>query len=418
MVDVTQSSESVSENDSGSSFRRQDSLNSDNTSTDLKKVNELLRKRNKKIESEKNALKKEISETREEKSKLEDEMVQGDEEFWNLRFTLKKELEETRNIHCIYEIMKKHLNEKEKQQRERAAATQLRMHLRTRDLELRNRRDTLKELQEAQDQHIGAIKIAQKMKDDLQRVEHENSELKVKVKEQAKKIEKLSGYLQNSRERLEQSSKLTQAGVRETLEVLCNNNISPTNQIGVRIQSLQCEPSQRKTVQDPNTSGPRSYEQQCIEELRISNALLYERYNLYRNRRLEESRTKVHITVEQGTSPLNTSETRFDLESPCGACTCPHRSFIPREAVVLPGNPRSSNFCSQSYRRTMEEEVKSVQELTELKQSLEYKLYHQKKKNDEIEKEIIRIKKFLKMTKSGHKIGECSSHGHSRTGQF
>jgi predicted RNase H-like nuclease (RuvC/YqgF family) len=40
------------------------------------------------------------------------------------------------------------------------------------------------------------------------RVEHENSELKVKVKEQAKKIEKLSRCLQNSRERLEQSSKL------------------------------------------------------------------------------------------------------------------------------------------------------------------------------------------------------------------
>lgn len=39
------------------------------------------------------------------------------------------------------------------------------------------------------------------------RVEYENSELKVKVKEQAKKIEKLSGYLQNSRERPERSSK-------------------------------------------------------------------------------------------------------------------------------------------------------------------------------------------------------------------
>lgn len=68
---------------------------------------------------------------------------------FNPRFTLKKELEETRNIHCIYEIMKKHLNEKEKQQRERAAATQLRMRLRTRDLELRNRRDTLKEVNQS-----------------------------------------------------------------------------------------------------------------------------------------------------------------------------------------------------------------------------------------------------------------------------
>ncbi|XP_021025906.1 uncharacterized protein LOC110300178 [Mus caroli] len=389
VVDVTQLSESVSEDDSGRPFKKQGSLNSDHASIDLKKVNELPGKRNKKIETEKNDLKKEISETREEKSKLEDEVVQGDEEFWKLRFTLRKELEETKNIHCIYEIMKKHLNEKEDQHKERAAVAQLATHLRTRDRELRITRDTLKELQEAQDQHIDAIKLAQKMKDDLQRVEHENSELKVKVKEQAKKIEKLSRRLQNSRERLGQSSKLTQSGVRETLEVLCKNNVSPMNQIGVRIHSLRSEPSQRKTVQDPNTSSLKSYEQQCIEELRISNALLYGLYNLHRNKRLEESRTKVHITVEQDTSPLSTSETRFDLKSPCVACACPHPYVFPREAGVIPGNPRSSNYSSQRCHRTTEDEEKSFKELTELKQTLEYKLYHQKKKNDEIEKEII-----------------------------
>lgn len=65
---------------------------------------------------------------------------------FNSRFTLRKELEETRNIHCIYEIMKKHLSEKEKQHRERAAVTHLVMYLRTRDLELQNTRDTLKEV--------------------------------------------------------------------------------------------------------------------------------------------------------------------------------------------------------------------------------------------------------------------------------
>nr|BAE21639.1 unnamed protein product [Mus musculus] len=129
--------------------------------------------------------------------------------------------------------------------------------------------------------------------------------------------------------------------------------MSPMNQIGVGIHSLRSEPAQRKTVQDPNTSSLKSYEQQCIDELRISNALLYERYNLYRNKRLEESRTKVHITVEQDTSPLSTSETRFDLESPCVACSCPHQYVFPREAGVLPGNPRSSNYSSQRCHRTV-----------------------------------------------------------------
>lgn len=38
----------------------------------------------------------------------------------------------------------------------------------------------------------------------------------------------------------------------------------------------------------------------------------------------------------------------------------------------------------------MEDEEKSIKELIELKQYLKYNLYQQKKKNDELEKEIIR----------------------------
>lgn len=65
---------------------------------------------------------------------------------FNFRVPLRKKLEETRNIHCVYKMMKKYLSEKEKQQRERAAVTQLAMRLRTQDLELRNARNTLKEV--------------------------------------------------------------------------------------------------------------------------------------------------------------------------------------------------------------------------------------------------------------------------------
>nr|XP_042118621.1 ankyrin repeat domain-containing protein 26-like isoform X8 [Peromyscus maniculatus bairdii] len=415
MVDVTQSSEPVSEDDSGSSLKIQESLNSYNALVDLQKINELLRKKNEKMENENNALQKEISETREEKSKLEDEIVERDEELRNLRFTLRKELEETRNIHCFYKNIKKHLREKEKRLNERAAVSQLESQLRTRDLELKNARGTLKELQEAQDQYIKALKTAQKMKGHLQRIEQEYSELKVKVKEQARQIEEHRGCLQHSCLKSEQSEIL--AGAQETSGELCENSISPMNQTGTRIQSLQSEPSQMKTIQDSNMRALKSYEQQCIEELRISNALLYEQYNLYRNKNLDESCTQVRVTVEQDTS-LNTSEARFPLESPCVASTCPHRNIFPCENIVLPGNPRSTNGCLRSYPVMMEYEEKSVEELTELKQSLKYNLYQQQKKNDEIEKEIVRMKKFLKMAKIGHKIGECSSHGNSRTGHF
>lgn len=72
--------------DSGSLLKIQDSLNPYNALVDLKKINEVLMKKNKKMENENNALQKEISETREEKSKLQDEIVKRDEEFSNLRF--------------------------------------------------------------------------------------------------------------------------------------------------------------------------------------------------------------------------------------------------------------------------------------------------------------------------------------------
>ncbi|XP_059100990.1 ankyrin repeat domain-containing protein 26-like [Peromyscus eremicus] len=276
MVDVTQSSKQVSEDDSGSSLKIQEPLNSYNALVDLQKINELLRKKNEKMENENNALQKEISETREEKSKLEDEIVERDEELQNLRLTLRKELEETRNIHRFYKNIKKYLCEKEKQLNERAAVTQLESQLRTRDLELKNARDTVKELQEAQDQYIKALKTAQKMKGHLQRIEQEHSELKVKVKEQARQIKEHRGCLQNSCLKLEQNK--ISASAQETSGELRENSISPMNQTGTRIQSLQSEPSQMKTIQDSNMRALKSYEQQCIEELRISNALLYEQY--------------------------------------------------------------------------------------------------------------------------------------------
>ncbi|XP_050002695.1 POTE ankyrin domain family member A [Alexandromys fortis] len=404
MVDVTQASETVLEDDSGGSLKIQDLPNSYNALLDLKKIHELLRKKNQKIENKIIALRKELKKRREEKSKLEDEIVEQDEELCKLRYTLCKEFKETRIIH---KNIKKHLHEKQKQFNERVTMAELERHL-------RSARAILKELQESQRQHIETLKITQKMKDHLQRIEQELSELKVEVKEQAKKMEELRGCLQNSPLKLEQNEKLTQAGTQETLEELCEN-IFPTDQTGIRIQSLRSESSKMKTGKDSSTSAQKSYEQQCIEELRISNSLLF---NLYRNRRLDKSCTQVHTTVEQDTSPLPTPETRFSLENPCVASSCPHRHFFPCGHMVLPGNPRSSDDCMRSYPVTMEDEENSIKVLTKLKQSLEYNLYQQQKKNDELQKEITRNKKLLKMAKIGQDIGECSSDGNSKTGHF
>nr|XP_048312097.1 ankyrin repeat domain-containing protein 30B-like [Myodes glareolus] len=408
MADVTQASEPISEDDSGGSLKIQDSPNSYSALLELKKIHELFRKKNQKLENEIIALQKELIERREEKLKLEDEIMEQDEEFRTLRFTLCEEFKETRIIH---KNIKKYLHEKQKQLNERVAMTELERHLGEQDMELRRARAILKELQEAKSQHIETLKIVQKMKDHLQRIEQENFELKVEVKEQTKKIEELRECLQNSPLKLEQNRTLTKAGTQETLEELCEN-ISLMNQTGIRIQSLWSESSKTKTGKDSNTSAQKSYEKQRIEELRISNALLH------KTRRLDKSRTQVHITVEQDTSHLHTSEARFSLENPYMANSCPRRHFFPCGNMVPPGNPRSSNDCMRSYPVTMEDEEKLIKVLIKLKGSLEYNLYQQQKTNNELEKEITRNKKLLKMAKIEHEIGECSSPGNSKTGHF
>lgn len=72
--------------DAGGSLKIQDSPNSYSALLELKKIHELFRKKNQNLENEIIALQKKLIETREEKSKLENEIVEQDEEFWTLRY--------------------------------------------------------------------------------------------------------------------------------------------------------------------------------------------------------------------------------------------------------------------------------------------------------------------------------------------
>ncbi|XP_058153759.1 ankyrin repeat domain-containing protein 26 isoform X4 [Dasypus novemcinctus] len=68
-----------------------------------------------------------------------------------------------------------------------------------------------------------------------------------------------------------------------------------------------------------------------------------------------------------------------------------------------------------------EEEKEQLKKLTELKQSLEYSLDQEMKKNSELEKEIIGFKKLLKMTRkklNEYENGELSFHGDLKTNQI
>ncbi|KAB1254043.1 Ankyrin repeat domain-containing protein 26 [Camelus dromedarius] len=68
-----------------------------------------------------------------------------------------------------------------------------------------------------------------------------------------------------------------------------------------------------------------------------------------------------------------------------------------------------------------EDEKEQLKKLTELKQSLEYSLDQEMKKNSELEKEITGFKKLLKMTRrklNEYESGEISFHGDFKTDQI
>nr|XP_040133229.1 ankyrin repeat domain-containing protein 26-like isoform X2 [Ictidomys tridecemlineatus] len=191
-----------------------------------------------KVENKVTGLQKELSETKEVKSHLEHEKVEQEQELCNLRFTLKQEQEKRKNTDWLYEKIEEQLREKQEQyNKEVEVKQQLKISLRTLDMELKTVRKNLNqvleerndiqrqlsqkenvrilqdgilckqkeiettqekmssELQEAQNQHTEAVRCAEKMKDRLQKLELKNSKLKVIIKKQAEKNEQLQKNL-------------------------------------------------------------------------------------------------------------------------------------------------------------------------------------------------------------------------------
>uniref|UniRef100_A0A7N5JQX3 CCDC144C-like coiled-coil domain-containing protein n=1 Tax=Ailuropoda melanoleuca TaxID=9646 RepID=A0A7N5JQX3_AILME len=112
---------------------------------------EQLIKKNKKMESRVNRLQKELSETKEIKSQLEQQKVEWEQELCSLRFSLKQEKEKRRNTDMLYEKTREQLKRKEEQyNKEVELKQQLEVTLRTRDEELRTVRNNLNQVVEEQ----------------------------------------------------------------------------------------------------------------------------------------------------------------------------------------------------------------------------------------------------------------------------
>ncbi|XP_034507495.1 ankyrin repeat domain-containing protein 26 [Ailuropoda melanoleuca] len=99
------------------------------------------------MESWVNRLKKELSETKEIKSLLEQQKVEWEQELCSLRFSFKQEKEKRRNTDMLYEKIKKQLKRKvEQYNKEAELKQQLEVTLRTRDEELRTVRNNLNQV--------------------------------------------------------------------------------------------------------------------------------------------------------------------------------------------------------------------------------------------------------------------------------
>uniref|UniRef100_A0A8C5ZVV5 Uncharacterized protein n=3 Tax=Marmota TaxID=9992 RepID=A0A8C5ZVV5_MARMA len=102
-----------------------------------------------KVENKVTGLQKELSETKEVKSHLEHEKVEQEQELCNLRFTLKQEQEKRKNTDWLYEKIEEQLREKQEQyNKEVEVKQQLKISLRTLDMELNTVRKNLNQVLE------------------------------------------------------------------------------------------------------------------------------------------------------------------------------------------------------------------------------------------------------------------------------
>uniref|UniRef100_A0A8D2H905 DUF3496 domain-containing protein n=1 Tax=Urocitellus parryii TaxID=9999 RepID=A0A8D2H905_UROPR len=247
--DVTQSSETASEDcelhyhnyenilllieqhrmeckDSVSLLKICDAVHSFKRLIKLKKNHcKLLKAKILKVENKVTGLQKELSETKEVKSHLEHEKVEQEQELCNLRFTLKQEQEKRKNTDWLYEKIEEQLREKQEQyNKEVEVKQQLKISLRTLDMELKTvrknlnqvleeRNDIQRQLSQKENVRIlqDGILCKQKEIETTQekmnwsmiiiivnihfRLELKNSKLKVIIKKQAEKNEQLQKNL-------------------------------------------------------------------------------------------------------------------------------------------------------------------------------------------------------------------------------
>nr|XP_051711031.1 ankyrin repeat domain-containing protein 26 isoform X4 [Oryctolagus cuniculus] len=373
------------------------------------------------MENKVSRLQKQLSEITEEKTQLKRQTVEREQECCSLRicidrkleseirasnwtqitavwhtsvltaiFTLKKEKEKRRNADILSEKIGEELKRKEKQySKEVEMKGQLELTLKTLEMKLRTVRSNLNQLQETQNRNI--------VQEAMKRLESENSQLKLTIKEQADKIKQIQQNLLNPssiddlRIKLDTASSKCQHmyTMNETLQQQLrslktierkykkleeeknqlkqtaqsasqeninhsrdNNNSYIRTRMELKINDLESEISKLKAVKDSNNTELEKYKLFYLEELKDKKSLSTELNET--KRRLAEITMELHTEKQLNRSLLSTPTMRPVLESPY--CGNPKNSFVLNRDLVVKENlvipilrPQPSNNTMDDY---------------------------------------------------------------------
>ncbi|XP_062040687.1 ankyrin repeat domain-containing protein 26-like isoform X3 [Lepus europaeus] len=350
------------------------------------------------MENKVSRLQKQLSEIREEKTQLECQTVEREQECCSLRFTLKKEKEKRRNADTLSEKIGEELKRKEKQySKEVEMKEQLELTIKTVEMELRTVRSNLNQLQEAQNRNI--------VQEAMKRLESENSQLKLTIKEQADRIKQIHQNLLNPssiddlRIKLDTASSKCQHmytvnealqqqlrslktierkykkleeeknQLKQTAQSASQENINQSRDnsnsyirthMELKINDLESEISKLKAAKDSNNTELEKYKLFYLQELKDKKSLSTELNET--KRRLAEVTMELHTEKKLNRSLLSTLTMRPVLKSPC--CGNPKNSFMLNRDLVVKENlvipilrPQPSNNTMDDYLTKIHQEL-------------------------------------------------------------
>ncbi|XP_072605348.1 ankyrin repeat domain-containing protein 26-like isoform X3 [Vulpes vulpes] len=418
--------------DSVSLLKIQDAILSYERLIELKKNDcEQLIRRIKKMGYKINGLQKELSETKEMKSQLEHQKVEWEQELCSLRFTLKQEKEKRKSADMLYEKIREQLRNKEEQySKEVEMKQQLELNLRTLDLELKSVKNNLNQVTEERNdiqRQLSQEQNARILQDGIlnnhlcKRKEIEMSHTKMNS-EASPTHEKAKDLLHKNRMLQDEIAML-----RLEIDTIRNQKQEKEKKY---CEDIEIEKEKNDSLQKTiklNEVVMRQFQQELADALKkqsMSEASL-EVTSHYRIN-LEDEVQDLKKKLDQIKSQLREAQDRHTEAVGCIEKSQDHIQKLEVENAKLKVTIKKQAGQIEQLQEDLlsssspSDEKESLKKCMELKQSLEFSLDQEVKKNYELEKENTGFKNLLNMTRrmlSKYENGELPFYGDLKTSQ-